>query len=305
MYTGNFFNPVQEIADQFNNIQQALASSERIVLVLDKKSDVTNKEGARDIEKFKGKIEFKNVWFAYKEDEWILKDVSFVINPGDTVAFVGETGAGKSTIIGLIVRNYNIQKGQILIDDIDINDITLESLRRNIGEMLQDVFLFSGTVKSNISLGDESISDDEIKEACKFVGASNFIEKLPNKYDEEVNENGNNFSQGQRQLISFARVVSYKPSIIVLDEATANIDTETEVIIQESLEKIKSIGTMVMVAHRLSTIRHATMIYVVDKGEIKERGNHQQLLKKRGIYYNLYKIQNMEKKMKEDRRING
>ena len=171
--------------------------------------------------------------------------------------------------------------------------------------MLQDVFLFSGTVKSNISLGDESISDDEIKEACKFVGASNFIEKLPNKYDEEVNENGNNFSQGQRQLISFARVVSYKPSIIVLDEATANIDTETEVIIQESLEKIKSIGTMVMVAHRLSTIRHATMIYVVDKGEIKERGNHQQLLKKRGIYYNLYKIQNMEKKMKEDRRING
>lgn len=297
LYTGQFFGPVQEIADQFNNIQQALAAAERVLLVLDKKSTIYDKNTAKDYPKFKGKIEFKHVWFAYKDEDWILKDVSFVINPGDTVAFVGETGAGKSTIIGLIVRNYNIQKGQILIDDIDINDIKLDSLRKNIGEMLQDVFLFSGSIKTNISLGNEEITDQQIIDACKFVGADDFIEKLPKKYEDEVYENGNNFSQGQRQLISFARVVTYSPSIIVLDEATANIDTETEVIIQNSLEKIKSIGTMVMIAHRLSTIRHATMIFVVDNGKIIEEGNHQQLLKKRGAYYKLYKIQTMEKKL--------
>lgn len=299
-YTGFFFNPIQNIANQFNAIQSALAGAERVIKVLDTPSEIQDEIDAKDVGRLKGKIEFKNVYFAYKDDDWILKDVSFVINPGDTVAFVGETGAGKSTIINLMCRNYDCQKGEILIDDIPIKKITISSLRRNIGEMLQDVFLFSGTVKSNISLGDESISDEKVREAATFVGADRFIDNLPNRYEEVVNENGNNFSQGQRQLISFARVVSYQPSVVVLDEATANIDTETEVIIQESLEKIKSIGTMVMVAHRLSTIRHATMIYVVDKGVIAERGNHQALLKKRGIYYNLYKLQTMESNMVDD-----
>jgi ATP-binding cassette subfamily B protein len=297
LYTEYLFYPIQNIANQFNSVQSALAGAERVIIVLDTKSEIVDEKDSHDVDKLKGKIEFKHVWFAYKGDHWILKDVSFVINPGDTVAFVGETGAGKSTIINLMVRNYDIQKGEILIDDMPIKSITLSSLRRNIGEMLQDVFLFSGTVKSNISLDEPTITDEEIKEAAEYVGADSFIEKLNKKYDEPVLENGNNFSQGQRQLISFARVVSYKPSLIVLDEATANIDTETEVIIQDSLEKIKSIGTMVMVAHRLSTIKHASMIYVVDHGEIVEQGNHQSLLKKRGIYYNLYKLQSMDREL--------
>lgn len=296
-YTQNMFNPIQNIANQFNGIQSALAGAERVIKILDMPSQIIDSPDAQDIGKIKGKVEFRHVYFAYKGEEWILKDVSFIINPGDTVAFVGETGAGKSTIINLMCRNFDIQKGEILIDDIPLRNISISSLRRNIGEMLQDVFLFSGTIKDNISLGDETISQDDIEKACAFVGADGFIQKLPQKLDEPVNENGNNFSQGQRQLISFARAVAYKPSLIVLDEATANIDTETEVIIQSSLEKIKSIGTMVMVAHRLSTIRHATMIYVVDHGVITEQGNHQALLKKRGIYYNLYKLQTMEKEM--------
>lgn len=294
IYISQFFNPVQNLAEQFNGLQSSMTAAERILAVLDLKADVLDSDGSIDVDGFKGKIEFKNVWFSYVPGEWVLKDISFVIEPGETAAFVGATGAGKSTIIGLIVRNYEIQKGQILIDGIDIKKIKINSLRKHIGEMLQDVFLFSGTIASNIALDDDSITRKEIEDASRYVGADTFIEKLPKKYDEEVLERGNNFSMGQRQLISFARTVVYKPNIVVLDEATANIDTETEVLIQNSLLKMKNIGTMVIVAHRLSTIKHADKIFVISKGKIIEEGTHQELLKLRGTYYNLYRLQNMQ-----------
>lgn len=294
IYISQFFNPVQNLAEQFNGLQSSMTAAERILAVLDLKADVLDSDDSIDVDGFKGKIEFKNVWFSYVPGEWVLKDISFVIEPGETAAFVGATGAGKSTIIGLIVRNYEIQKGQILIDGIDIKKIKINSLRKHIGEMLQDVFLFSGTIASNIALDDDSITRKEIEDASRYVGADTFIEKLPKKYDEEVLERGNNFSMGQRQLISFARTVVYKPNIVVLDEATANIDTETEVLIQNSLLKIKNIGTMVIVAHRLSTIKHADKIFVISKGKIIEEGTHQELLKLRGTYYNLYRLQNMQ-----------
>lgn len=294
IYISQFFNPVQNLAEQFNGLQSSMTAAERILAVLDLKADVLDSDDSIDVDGFKGKIEFKNVWFSYVPGEWVLKDISFVIEPGETAAFVGATGAGKSTIIGLIVRNYEIQKGQILIDGIDIRKIKINSLRKHIGEMLQDVFLFSGTIASNIALDDDSITRKEIEDASRYVGADTFIEKLPKKYDEEVLERGNNFSMGQRQLISFARTVVYKPNIVVLDEATANIDTETEVLIQNSLLKMKNIGTMVIVAHRLSTIKHADKIFVISKGKIIEEGTHQELLKLRGTYYNLYRLQNMQ-----------
>ncbi len=291
LYLSKFFNPIQNISEQVYSIQRALTACERLYNLLDVKPQVLDKPNAREIDKFNGKIEFKNVWFAYEKDNWILKDVSFVINPKETVAFVGATGAGKTTILSLIVRNYEIQKGQILIDDIDISTIKVESLRKAIGQMLQDVFLFSGSIKTNISLHDESISEEDIKYACEYVNASSFIEKLPNKYDEEVIERGENFSAGQRQLLSFARCVVHKPQMLILDEATSNIDTETESIIQNSLEKIKNIGTMLVVAHRLSTIQHADNIIVLQNGEIIEQGSHQKLLRNRGHYYKLYQLQ--------------
>lgn len=294
IYISQFFNPVQNLAEQFNGLQSSMTAAERILAVLDLKADVLDSDDSIDVDGFKGKIEFKNVWFSYVPGEWVLKDISFVIEPGETAAFVGATGAGKSTIIGLIVRNYEIQKGQILIDGIDIKKIKINSLRKHIGEMLQDVFLFSGTIASNIALDDDSITRKEIEDASRYVGADTFIEKLPKKYDEEVLERGNNFSMGQRQLISFARTVVYKPNIVVLDEATANIDTETEVLIQNSLLKMKNIGTMVIVAHRLSTIKHADKIFIISKGKIIEEGTHQELLKLRGTYYNLYRLQNMQ-----------
>ena len=291
LYLSRFFNPIQNIADQVNSIQRALTASERLYNLLDVKPEVIDKEGAMEIDRFKGKIEFRNVWFAYEEENWILKDVSFVINPKETVAFVGATGAGKTTILSLIVRNFEIQKGQILIDDIDIQDIKVDSIRKAVGQMLQDVFLFSGTIKTNITLHDENITDEEVIKACDYVNASSFINQLPKKLDEEVIERGENFSAGQRQLLSFARCVVHDPQILILDEATANIDTETEVVIQDSLEKIKNIGTMLVVAHRLSTIQHADNIIVLQNGEIIEQGNHQQLLKKKGHYYKLYQLQ--------------
>ena len=291
LYLNRFFKPIQELADELNKIQNALTSSERLFNLLDVKPEVVDKEDAIEIDSFKGKIEFRNVWFAYEKDNWILRNVSFTVNPKETVAFVGATGAGKTTILSLIVRNYEIQKGQILIDDIDITKIKIKSLRKAVGQMLQDVFLFSGTIKSNVSLRDESFKDEEIIEACKYVNASSFIEKLPDSYDEEVIEGGANFSSGQRQLLSFARTVLHKPQVLILDEATANIDTETEMLIQESLEKMKNIGTMLVVAHRLSTIQHADNIIVLQNGEIIEEGNHQSLLKKKGYYFKLYQLQ--------------
>ena len=291
LYLSKFFNPIQNLADQLNALQKALTASERIFNLLDAKPDVLDKPDAIKIDRFEGRIEFKNVWFAYKDDNWILKDVSFVIEPKQTCAFVGATGAGKTTILSLIVRNYEVQKGEILIDGININDIEISSLRRAIGQMLQDVFLFSGTIKDNITLHDDSFTQEEVEDACRYVSADTFIERLPDKYEEEIIEKGENLSQGQRQLLSFARTVIHKPQILILDEATANIDTETEVLIQQSLEKMKSIGTMLVVAHRLSTIQHADQIIVLQNGRIVEKGDHQQLLKNRGYYYKLYQIQ--------------
>ena len=291
LYLSKFFNPVQNIADQLNEIQKAMTACERLFNLLDVAPEVVDKVDAIKIEKFNGKIEFRNVWFAYEKDNWILKNVSFKIEPRQTVAFVGATGAGKTTILSLIVRNYEVQKGEILIDDININDIEIKSLRKAIGQMLQDVFLFSGTIRSNITLHDESFSDDEINEVCKYVNADSFIDKSEKGLDEMVIERGENLSQGQRQLLSFARTVLHKPQILILDEATANIDTETESLIQESLEKIKNIGTMLVVAHRLSTIQKSDQIVVLQHGEVAEIGNHQELLKKKGFYYRLYQLQ--------------
>jgi ABC-type multidrug transport system fused ATPase/permease subunit len=290
-YINRFFQPIQNLAEQFDTLQSAFTSGERIFDILDEKPVIQDSPDAIELENFKGKIEFKNVWFAYNEGEWVLRDVSFIVKPNDTLALVGATGSGKTTIISLIVRNYDIQKGEILIDDINIKDIKLSSLRKNIGQMLQDVFLFSGTIESNIRLRDEEITDLEILEACKYVNADQFIQKLPQKYDEPVRERGNNFSSGQKQLLSFARTLVHKPSLMILDEATANIDTETEKLIQESLSKMMNIGTTIVVAHRLSTIQHADQIIVMRKGKIIESGNHQELLKNKGHYYQLYQLQ--------------
>lgn len=290
-YISSFFNPIQQLAELFNQLQQAFASTEKILTVLDTEKVVLDKPEARDIKEFKGKIVFDHVWFAYNAENWILKDVSFTILPKQTAAFVGATGAGKTTILALIVRNYDIQKGHIYIDDIDIMDIKIESLRSHIGQMLQDVFMFSGSIETNITLRDPRFTRDDVIDAVKYVNADRFIERLPDAYDHKVLERGANFSAGERQLISFARTVIHKPNIMILDEATANIDTETEVLIQQSLEKMMNVGTMLVVAHRLSTIQHANIIFVLKKGQIVESGNHQELLKKKGLYYSLYEIQ--------------
>ena len=290
-YITKFFEPIQELAEQVNIIQSASAASERIFLLLDEEPEIKDSENAQEVESFKGSIEFKNVWFAYKEDEWILRDVSFKVNPGESVAFVGATGAGKTTIQNLICRYYDIQKGEILIDGINIKDIKVSSLRRNIGQMLQDVFLFSGDIKSNIRLRNENISDQEIIESSKYVNADSFISKYDDSYDHRVIENGAAFSAGQRQLVSFARTLAFKPDILILDEATANIDTETEVLIQDALKKLMKGRTTLIVAHRLSTIQNSNKIIVMHKGKIREEGTHQELLSKKGLYYKLYKLQ--------------
>jgi len=291
MYISKFFNPIQTLAEQFDMLQRSFASAEKMFTVMDMVPEVVDSEDAIELTEIKGEIEFKDVWFAYKPDEWVLKGVSFHVEPRQTVAFVGSTGSGKTTILSLICRNYEIQRGQILIDGIDIKKIKISSLRKHFGQMLQDVFLFSGDIRSNIILREENISDEEVMEACRYVNADSFINKLEDGLDEVVRERGNNFSAGQRQLLSFARTIIHKPSVIILDEATANIDTETEILIQDSLEKIKDIGTMLIVAHRLSTIQHADNIIVLSHGVIVEQGNHQELLHQKGRYYQLYTLQ--------------
>ncbi len=291
MYISKFFNPIQNLAEMFNWLQSALASSEKIFTIFDIQPNVVDEPDAIELEHVRGDIEFRNVWFAYKENEWVLKDVSFKVNAGQTVAFVGATGSGKTTILSLICRNYDIQKGEILIDGQNIRRFKISSLRRHFGQMLQDVFLFSGTIRSNIVLREEGFTDEEVMEACRYVNADKIIDKLENGLDEVVRERGNNFSAGQRQLISFARTLIHRPEIMILDEATANIDTETEVLIQDSLEKMMNIGTLLIVAHRLSTIQHADNIIYLSKGEILEQGSHQELLGKKGRYYGLYMLQ--------------
>lgn len=291
MYVSKFFNPIQTLAEQFNLLQSAFASAEKIFTVMDLVPEIVDEPDAIALEDIQGEIEFQHVWFAYHPGEWVLKDVSFHVSPKQTVAFVGATGSGKTTILSLICRNYDIQKGQILIDGIDIRHIKIASLRRHFGQMLQDVFLFSGTIRSNILLREEGISDEEVYQACKYVNADAFISRLENGLDEVVRERGNNFSAGQRQLLSFARTIIHKPSVMILDEATANIDTETELLIQDSLERMKNIGTMLIVAHRLSTIQHSDNIILLSHGQIIEQGTHQELLAQKGRYYQLYTLQ--------------
>ena len=299
LYISKFFNPIQTLAEQFNQLQSAFASAEKIFTVLDMEPEVVDEPDAIELDSLRGEIEFRNVWFAYKPDEWVLKGVSFHVDPRQTVAFVGATGSGKTTILSLICRNYDIQKGQILIDGIDIRRIKISSLRRRFGQMLQDVFLFSGTIRSNIVLREEGFTDQEIWDACRYVNADSFISKMDRGLDEEVRERGGNFSAGQRQLLSFVRTILHRPDVMILDEATANIDTETELLIQDSLEKMRNIGTMLIVAHRLSTIQHADQIIVLSHGEILERGTHQELLAQKGRYFQLYTLQFNRQKLLE------
>ena len=291
LYATKFFDPIQTLSEHFDVLQSAFASAEKIFTIMDMTPEIVDAPDAIELDEIKGEIEFKDVWFAYKPGEWVLQGVSFHVSPKQTVAFVGSTGSGKTTILSLICRNYDIQKGQILIDGVDIKKIKLSCLRRHFGQMLQDVFLFSGTIRSNILLRMDGVSDEEVMEAACYVNADKFINKLEKGLDDVVRERGNNFSAGQRQLLSFARTIIHKPSVMILDEATANIDTETEILIQDSLEKMKNIGTMLIVAHRLSTIQHSDIIILLTHGKIIEQGTHQELLALHGRYHQLYTLQ--------------
>ena len=290
-YIRSFFDPIQELAEQFSTLQSSIASAEKIFTVMDETEFIPEAANPKEPDKIIGKIEFDHVWFAYDGENYVLKDVSFVINPGEKVAFVGATGAGKSSILNLIGRYYDVQKGHIYIDGIDIRQLSKKQLRSAIGQMQQDVFIFEGDVAYNIRLNDDDITDVQVKEAAEYVNASHFIEKLPQGYHEPVTERGATFSAGERQLLSFARTLAHNPSILVMDEATANIDTETEILIQEALEKLMDGRTTIMVAHRLSTIQHADCIMVMHKGRICERGTHRELLEQDGIYRKLYELQ--------------
>ena len=293
-YIQSFFDPIQELAEQFSTLQSSIASAEKIFTILAEKPLVEEAEEPVVLPEIRGKIEFSHVWFAYDGENYVLRDVSFVIEPGQSVAFVGATGAGKSSILNLIGRYYDIQKGAIYIDDVDIRLLSKKQLRSAIGQMQQDVFIFEGTVESNIRLYNEEITEKEVREAAEYVNASHFIEKLPLAYKEPVSERGSTFSAGERQLLSFARTLAHKPSILVMDEATANIDTDTESLIQEALEKLMKGRTTIMVAHRLSTIQHADKIIVMHHGKIKESGSHQELLAQNGLYKKLYDLQLVE-----------
>jgi len=290
-YTEMFFRPIRDLSEKYNIMQTAMASSERVFKLLDNQTMIHNPGNPIKMENVKGKIEFKNVWFAYNDDDYVLKDISFNINPGERIAIVGHTGAGKTSIINILTRFYDISKGEILLDGINIEKLDKRELRKHVSIVLQDVFLFSGDIKSNINLHDDEISDERIFEAARIVGADKFIADLPQKYGEEVKERGATLSVGQKQLISFARALAYNPKILILDEATSSIDTETELLIKQAIEKLLVGRTAIVIAHRLSTIQNADKIIVLHKGEIRETGNHQQLLAKKGIYYKLYQLQ--------------
>lgn len=293
MFIGLFFRPIRQLADRFNTLQMGIVSTDRILKLLDSE-DYTENKGTYEPEKIRGKVEFKNVWFAYNEDEYVLKDINFHMNEGETIAFVGATGAGKSSIINLLSRFYDINKGEILIDGVDVHDYELTALRRNIGVVLQDVFLFSDTIENNITLGNPAITHEQIVEAAKLVGVHEFIERLPGGYSYNVMERGGTLSVGQRQLISFVRAMVHDPKITVLDEATSSVDSETEELIQHAIETLMQGRTAIVIAHRLSTIQKADKIIVLDKGEIKEQGTHEELLERNGFYANLYRMQYKE-----------
>jgi ABC-type multidrug transport system fused ATPase/permease subunit len=290
-YTEMFFRPIRDLSEKYNIMQTAMASSERIFKLLDNETFVKNPDNPVPLNKVKGEVEFKDVWFAYKDENYVLKNISFKIKQGESIALVGATGAGKTSIINILTRFYDIQKGSIYLDGTDISSVDKKELRKHISTVLQDVFLFSGTIKSNISLNNPEITDEKIIEAAKRVGAHKFITELPGGYDAEVKEKGSTLSVGQKQLISFARALAYDPQILILDEATSSVDTETELLVQNAIEKLLTGRTSIVIAHRLSTIQNADKIIVMHKGEIREMGTHQQLLAQRGIYYKLYQLQ--------------
>ncbi|MBI5095059.1 MAG: ABC transporter ATP-binding protein [Candidatus Hydrogenedentes bacterium] len=290
-YSDRIFGPIRGLADKYNLLQAAMASSERVFQLLDTPEDVADKPDAVPCSHLEGRVEFKNVWFAYESEQWVLKDINLRIEPGERIAIVGHTGAGKSTFISLLSRFYDVQRGAILADGVDVCDYEQESLRKNIGVVLQDVFLFSGSIERNIRLGDETMTDEHVRACARYVNAAGFIEKRPEGYDYDVGERGGNLSTGQRQLLAFARTLAHNPRILVLDEATSSVDTETEALIQDAIAKLMEGRTCIVIAHRLSTVQHADRIVVVHHGEIREIGTHQELLVKRGLYYTLYQLQ--------------